>query len=146
MFIFDWNTLMTTPPPRRLGARICKRLWSPGIDSARLGWESIPGLFKGSTNSGSGQLAYTSVIRILSTSLTKVSSIFFICWCSRVITLCLAPLYCTFTYLKPSQRSSTLRRYFLSFPALSTIDCFICWKRLEKVGWQKLSVNVRDSY
>jgi hypothetical protein len=37
-------------------ARICKRLWSPGIDfeeSSSPGWESIPSLLKRSTNTGS---------------------------------------------------------------------------------------------
>jgi hypothetical protein len=43
-------------------ARICKRLWRPGIDfdeSIPPGWESIPGLLKSSTNTGSVQLTRT---------------------------------------------------------------------------------------
>jgi hypothetical protein len=38
-------------------ARVCKRLWSPGIDSSESippGWESTPGLLKRSKNTGSG--------------------------------------------------------------------------------------------
>ncbi len=82
-----------------------------------------------------GQLAYTFVIRILYINVSHLRFNFFVCCCSKVIYLCsaLLYLYSTRTYFKPSQRPSTRRRYFLSFPALSTIDCFICWKRLEKV-------------
>ncbi len=42
---------------RKNRARICKHLRSPGIDSEELippGWESIPGLLKRFTNTGSG--------------------------------------------------------------------------------------------
>ncbi len=52
---------------KRSRARICERLWRPGIDFANLcslagqyrtgppGWKSIPGLLKRSTNTGSGK-------------------------------------------------------------------------------------------
>jgi hypothetical protein len=72
--------LETVGPYRPIGASICKCLRSPGIDSkesippayvawragtsnrvvvpARPGWESIPGLLKRFTNSGSGYLGW----------------------------------------------------------------------------------------
>ncbi len=46
----------TFSDPDMVRARICKCLWSPGIDSEESispGWESILGLLKRSTNTGS---------------------------------------------------------------------------------------------
>jgi hypothetical protein len=45
-------------------ARTCKLFSGPGIDSKEAippGWESIPGLFKRVTNSGSGSLVFSSI-------------------------------------------------------------------------------------
>ncbi len=72
--------LVFNQQPQQTKARICKRLSSPGIDSASLcrvtgryvkwgcrtgpqGWESIPGLLKRFTNTGSGKGNHVSLIQ-----------------------------------------------------------------------------------